>query len=52
MQTMQGNVLQMLYVCITCASIVPGKQIHNDESQEAFEGKGYFSNISDKSVVL
>ena len=35
-----------------CASIVPGQQIHNDESQEAFEDSGYFSKISDKSVVL
>ena len=40
------------HVCITCASIVPGQQIHTDESQEAFEGSGYFSKISDKSVVL
>ena len=40
------------HVCIMCASIVPGQQIHNDESQEAFEDNGYFSKISDKSVVL
>ena len=40
------------HVCIMCASIVPGQQIHNDKSQEAFEGSGYFSKISDKSVVL
>ena len=39
------------HVCITCASIVPDQQIHNDESQ-AFEDSGYFSKISDKSVVL
>ena len=25
-------------------------QIHNDESQEAFEDSGYFSKISDKSI--
>ena len=40
------------HVCITCASIVPGQQIHNNESKEAFEDSGYFSNISDKSVML
>ena len=40
------------HVCITCASIVPGQQIHTDESQEAFEDSGYFSKISDKSAVL
>ena len=39
-------------VCLTCASIVPGQQIHNDESQEAFQDSGYFSKISDISVVL
>ena len=35
-----------------CASTVPGQQIHNNESQEAFEDSGYFSKISDKSVML
>ena len=40
------------HVCTTCASTVPGQQIHKDESQEAFEDIGYFSKISDKSVVL
>ena len=40
------------HVCIMCASIVPGQQIHSDESQEAFEDSGYFSKISDNSVVL
>ena len=34
----------------TCISHVPAQQIHNDESQEAFEDSGYFSKISDKSV--
>ena len=28
------------HVCIICASIVPGQQIHNDEGQEAFEDSG------------
>ena len=27
--------------CISCASTVPGQQIHNNESQEAFEDSGY-----------
>ena len=40
------------HVCVMCASIVPGQQIHSDESQEAFEDSGYFSKISDNSVVL
>ena len=39
-------------LCLTCASIVPGQQIHNNESQEAFQDSGYFSKISDISVVL
>ena len=40
------------HVCVMCASIVPGQQIHSDESQEAFEDSGYFSKIGDNSVVL
>ena len=40
------------HVCTMCASTVPGQQIHNDESQEAFEDSGYYSKTSEKSVVL
>ena len=40
------------HVCIMCASIVPSQQTHSNESQKAFKDSGYFSNISDKSVVL
>ena len=29
---------------------VSAKQIHNSESQEAFENSGYFSKLSEKSV--
>jgi len=28
-------------IYVSCASIVPGQQIHNNESQEAFEDSGY-----------
>ena len=40
------------HVCIMCASIVPGQHMHKDESQEVFRDSGYFSKISDKSVML
>ena len=41
-----------VHVYVNIASIVPDQQIHNNESQEAFEDCGYVSKISDNSVVI